>query len=88
MPTASGFVVEGKTHLDDVNEEVGSRLQSEDFDTIAGYVFGLFGRQPDVGESIEAEGYRFTIADTDGRRILKLKIEPSDASESGSDDDL
>jgi putative hemolysin len=84
VPTASGFVVEGKTHLDDVNEEVGSSLESEDFDTIAGYVFGLFGRQPDAGESIEAEGFKFTIAETDGRRILKLKIEPCEAADSSA----
>jgi putative hemolysin len=76
VSTASGFVVEGKTHLDDVNEEIGSHLESEDFDTIAGYVFGLFGRQPDAGESIRAEGLKFTVADTDGRRIIKLNIEP------------
>jgi putative hemolysin len=75
VPTASGFVVEGKTHLDDVNQEVGSNFESEDFDTVAGYVFGLFGRQPDAGESIVAEGYKFTVADTDGRRIVKLNIE-------------
>ena len=74
--TESGFVVEGKTHLDDVNEEIGSHFESEDFDTIAGFVFGLFGRQPDAGESIVADGYRFTVRQTDGRRILKLNIDP------------
>ncbi len=82
VSTPSGFVVEGKTHLDDVNEEIGSHFESEDFDTIAGYVFGLFGRQPDAGESIVADGFKFTIADTDGRRILKLNIEPEDQDES------
>ena len=74
--TAGGFLVEGKTHIDDVNSEVGSRFDSEDFDTIGGYVFGLFGRQPKVGETIAAEGFLFTVADTDGRRILKLRVEP------------
>jgi len=82
--TASGFVVEGKTHLDDVNEEIGSHFESEDFDTIAGFVFGLFGRQPDAGESIVADGYRFTVRETDGRRILKLNIDPDDLPESRS----
>jgi putative hemolysin len=79
VSTASGFLVEGKAHLDDVNEQVGSDFESEDFDTIGGYVFGLFGRQPDVGESISVEGHRFVIVDTDGRRILKMRIEPADA---------
>lgn len=74
--TAGGFLVEGKTHIDDVNAEVGSRFDSGDFDTIGGYVFGLFGRQPKVGEVIAAEDFLFTVAETDGRRILKLRIEP------------
>jgi putative hemolysin len=71
----TGFVVEGKTHLDDVNEEIGTTFESEDFDTIGGYVFGLFGRQPRQGEWIEYENHQFTVAETDGKRILKVRIE-------------
>jgi len=70
------FLVEGKTHLDDVNDEIGSAFESEEFDTIGGYVFGLFGRQPKLGDDINDDPYRFTIVETDGRRISKLKIEP------------
>jgi putative hemolysin len=73
--STGGFLVEGKTHLDDVNAEVESDFDSEDFDTIGGYVFGLFGRQPKLNEWIEAQGYRFTVAETDGKRILKLRLE-------------
>jgi len=69
------FIVSGKLHLDDVNTAIGSELQTEEFDTIGGYVFGLFGRLPKRDESIEAEGLKFTVAETDGRRIKKLKIE-------------
>lgn len=74
-----GFIVDGRTHLDDVNSEIGSEIESEDFDTIGGYVFGLFGRQPEKGDCIEDDEYRFTIASTDGRRILKIKIDKIDA---------
>lgn len=73
---AGEFVVDGKTHVDDVNDQVGSSFESDEFDTIGGYVFGLFGRQPKVGEAIDDAGYRFTVEDTDGRRILKLRVEP------------
>jgi putative hemolysin len=71
-----GFYVEGKTHLDDVNDEIGSSFHSDEFDTVGGYVFGLFGRQPKQGESIDDHGYRFIVVETDGRRILKLRVEP------------
>lgn len=85
-----GFVVDGKTHVDDVNREIGSEIESEEFDTIGGYVFGLFGRQPRQGETIDEGSLRFTVADTDGRRIMKLKVEPlpdepvTSGSESGA----
>lgn len=68
------FLIDGKTHLDDVNRETGSRFQSEEFDTLGGYVFGLFGRQPKLAESIEDEGFQFTVAKTDGRRIHQLRL--------------
>ncbi|HVT13701.1 MAG TPA: hemolysin family protein [Fimbriimonadaceae bacterium] len=84
------YFVDGKTHVDDVNDALGSNLESEEFDTIGGFVFGLFGRQPKLEESIEAECLRFTVIDTDGRRILKLKIEhvdpPQDLRELGDED--
>lgn len=74
VPVEDGWFVEGKTHVDDVSEAVGVELSSEEFDTIGGYVFGLFGRQPAQGESIVEEGIRFEVAKTDGRRISSLHI--------------
>jgi putative hemolysin len=82
--TGSGFVVEGKTHIDDVNEEIGTSFESEDFDTIGGFVFGLFGRQPRPGEWIEHNEHQFTVAETDGKRILKVRIEKLHLAEAES----
>ena len=72
----SGHSVSGKLHLDDVNDAIGTRFDSEEFETIGGYVFGLFGRQPKPGETIGDDLYRFHIEESDGRRILRLIIEP------------
>ena len=73
-----GFLVDGKTHLDDVNDEIGSNFESEDFDTIGGFVFGLCGRQPKHGEWLEHDGYQLNIVETDGKRIIKIRIVPND----------
>ncbi len=75
VETDEGFLADGRAHLDDVNDAVGSDLQSEEFDTIGGFVFGLFGRQPKLGETIRCEGLQFKVEETDGRRIEKLLIE-------------
>lgn len=79
-PVADGLRLAGRTHLDDVNEALGSEFESEEFDTIGGYVFGLFGYQPKAGESLDHEGYRFTILETDGKRIGALQVTPLDPS--------
>ena len=76
--TEDGWLADGKTHIDDLNEEVGSEFESGEFDTVGGLVFGLFGRQPKQGEEISSDGYKFMVAETDGRRILKLKIQKLD----------
>ncbi|HXH62143.1 MAG TPA: hemolysin family protein, partial [Fimbriimonadaceae bacterium] len=70
-----GFDSDGRMELDDVNEVVGTSFESQEFDTIGGFVFGLFGRQPKEGESVERDGLRFTITETDGKRIQRLFID-------------
>ncbi len=76
VPMDDGWLVAGKVHLDDVNERIGSEFESDEFDTVGGFVFGHFGRQPSEGESIDLERYRFTVTETDGRRVMQLRIEP------------
>jgi len=85
IASENGWIVDGKTHLDDLNDTIGSSLESEEFDTIGGYVFGLFGRQPKMGETIESDGFRFIVAESDGRRIIKLRIEALDTKAAESD---
>lgn len=70
-----GWMVDGKTHIDDLNDRIGSEFESEEFDTVGGFVFGHFGRQPKEGESIDLDRYRFTVTDIDSRRISQLRIE-------------
>ncbi|HRK21357.1 MAG TPA: hemolysin family protein [Fimbriimonadaceae bacterium] len=89
VPAAGGWLVDAKTHIDDLNEAIQGDLVSDEFDTVGGYVFGLFGRQPKLGESVEADGWRFIISETDGRRILRLRVEPApETAAIGSSDSL
>ncbi len=68
------FVVSGTTGMDEINELVGTDLDSEEFHTIGGFLFGLFGRLPKVGEQVRYHGLRFLILEMDGKKIEKLKI--------------
>lgn len=75
VPMDEGWSVDGRMHLDDLNAAVGADFDSEEFDTVGGLVFGAFGRQPKLRESMDIEGYRFTVLHTDGRRINRLFLE-------------
>jgi CBS domain containing-hemolysin-like protein len=68
------FVVSGSTGLDEINELVGVELDSGEFHTIGGFLFGLFGRLPKVGEQLRYHGLRFLILEMDGKKVEKLKI--------------
>jgi putative hemolysin len=68
------FVVSGQSALDEVNDLLGTRLQSKDFNTIGGFVFGLFGRMPKVGEQLKYKDIKFEILELEERKIGKIKI--------------
>lgn len=68
------FVVSGYTDLDEVNELIGVDLKSEEFNTIGGFLFGLFGHLPKTGEQLRYQNLRFLVLEMDGRKIEKIKI--------------
>jgi putative hemolysin len=68
------FVVSGSADLDEVSQEIGIDLKSEDYNTIGGFVFGLFGRMPRPGETLKLRDLKFEVLEMDGRKIDKLKI--------------
>jgi putative hemolysin len=68
------FVVSGQSPLDEVNELLGSELQSKDFNTLGGFVFGLFGRMPKIGEQLKYKNLKLEVLDLEGRKISKVKI--------------
>ncbi|MPW27277.1 DUF21 domain-containing protein [Alkalibaculum sp. M08DMB] len=68
------FLVDGIARIDVVNEMLGINIESEDFDSIGGFVIGLFGYLPNGGEKIEFDGIKFIIEVVDKNRIEKLRI--------------
>jgi putative hemolysin len=68
------FVVSGQSPLDEVNELLDTNLQSTDFNTLGGFVFGLFGRMPKVGEQLRYRHLKLEVLELEGRKIGKVKI--------------
>jgi putative hemolysin len=67
--------IDGTYSIDDFNEEFGTELEQEDFNTMAGLVFGELGRAPEVGDTVRADGLHLTVLEIDGSRILKIEVE-------------
>jgi len=72
--TEDGFVVKALTPLDDFNRYFDSHLRLNDVETIGGLVTNVFSYIPERGESVDFEGYHFTVLHCDSRRINLLKM--------------
>jgi putative hemolysin len=66
--------IDGTFPIDDFNERFRTDLPQEDYHTVAGFVFGLLGRQPEVGDDVAHDGMRFDVLEVDGSRINKLAV--------------
>ena len=78
------YLVLGSTNLDDVNDELGTSFQSDDYDTIGGYCLELLDHLPECNEITFAEdGTLLKIMAMDKNRIHKVSIKlPSSEEES------
>ena len=66
----------GRVLLDDITELLNIRLEEPDEDTIGGYIFGILGRRPEVGDNVHIGGYRFTVLRVNGFRVVRVKAVP------------
>jgi len=73
----NNYVIEAQIQIDDFNERFQSGLSEQDYDTLGGLITSKFGYVPEVNESIELDGFTFTVIETDGRRILQLRASRS-----------
>ena len=68
------YIVDGSIKITDVNELIGVRLESEEFDSIGGYIIGFLRRLPEENEVIEVDNIKFCIESLDKNRIKKVRI--------------
>ncbi|MEW9123083.1 MAG: hemolysin family protein [Thermotaleaceae bacterium] len=68
------FLINGSTKIDLVNEMIGTNLESEDFDSLGGFIIGELGRLPLQGEKIEYNNIRFIVEKIDKNRIRNVRV--------------
>lgn len=71
------YVVDGSMDLDDIDEEIGINLESDNSETIGGFIIDILGEIPDeddIGREVEFENYRFRIDSIRDRRIEQITV--------------
>ncbi|MBM4264219.1 MAG: HlyC/CorC family transporter [Deltaproteobacteria bacterium] len=70
------MVIRGSALLKDLKSDYNLPFEeSPDYHTLAGFVLAQLQTIPRGGERVEHNGYRLTIVDMEGRRIVKVKLE-------------
>ncbi len=67
-------VLDASTNIDALRELFGIEVESEDFDTIGGFLIHHLGRLPAVGDEVEVNGLTLRVLSMSGRRVRRLRI--------------
>jgi putative hemolysin len=92
---ANRYIVDGKADIGKVNYRLGVKLPEDQFETIGGFVLGLFGRLPAEGDQVRYNNLMFTVLRLRKNRIARvriLKLTPEDQAqedqERGEDENI
>jgi CBS domain containing-hemolysin-like protein len=69
----NSYEFDGRVLLDDVVELLNISLEQHDEDTIGGYIFGILGRRPEIGDKVTIGDYTFEVLKINGFRIVRVK---------------
>ncbi len=71
------FLALGKISISDLNSELESDFSSseDEYETLGGFIFYFAEKIPDVGFSIEQNGFIFTVKSVEDKRINEVQIE-------------
>ena len=82
------FIVEGSTNLDDLNDRLDLNFESEDYDSVGGFIIERLDRLPEAGDTITTEqGIRMVVETLDKNRIETVHLYLPEAEEDDDTDD-
>jgi CBS domain containing-hemolysin-like protein len=67
-------VLSALLHPDEVKEACGFNIPEGPYDTLAGFLFFLFGRIPERGAHVSYQQWEFKVIEMDGKRIDKVLV--------------
>lgn len=66
--------VDGRVHLDHLEELLDVDIGEQEYETVGGLVFGILGHVPREGDVVEADGLRFQVEGADHRRARRVRV--------------
>ncbi|MDP4015451.1 MAG: hemolysin family protein [Candidatus Nanopelagicales bacterium] len=72
---------DGLMNLDEFEEASGIELLEGPFETLAGFLVARLGHVPQVGDSVQELGHKFTVESLDGRRVDLVLVEPVESDD-------
>ena len=80
------YELTGRALLEDL-EDLGVDLDSDEVDTIGGYLSMEAGHVPGPGERFTLRGWAFTVLEADRKLIIRLRMEPADHAAPGTEEE-
>jgi CBS domain containing-hemolysin-like protein len=68
------YLLQGRVELENLCDATGITLPEGDYDTVAGYLLDRMGSVPDARESVDLDGYRFTVVEASANRIDVVRL--------------
>ena len=68
------WICDARVDLDNLNETIGASFPAEDFDTLGGFVFDLFGKIPVKFEKVSWNHYDFIVQEMEGHKVNTIKV--------------
>ena len=85
------YIIEGSVSLDDVNDRLDTRFESEDYDSLGGFIIEHLDRLPEVGDEVITEDeIRLVVESLDKNRVesVHLYLPPKRVDGDGSSADI
>jgi CBS domain containing-hemolysin-like protein len=70
----SVWLCDARVNLKDLNETIKTDFPEEEFDTLGGFVFDLFGKIPVKYEKVSWNDYDFIVQDMEGHKVNVIKV--------------
>ncbi|MFY1689015.1 hemolysin family protein [Plantactinospora sp. WMMB782] len=67
-------LVDGVLRADELAEQVGFRLPEGPYETLGGFLLARFGHIPKGGETVEEQGFEFTVVEVVRHRIEQVRV--------------